>query len=273
MLRAALADRFAVERAAAVAAEVGASAGPLRSGATFALALTVAASAPDLPHTDLVTLGKLGAWICALDDTVDRGDIDDDTFDLHVSHYEGLVYGDFAFDPIARLFVDVLAALRRAPLGPTLWPRFSLQLCASLRAMRWEHAAMRAHGVSIEAYLAHARDSICVGFVVTAAAMLIGERAILDHIAQFLAAQRHGAMAVRLANDAASWDRERAEGVINIQRFGVGRADIDRMIATEIAAMEAELLGLPPRTSEFLVRLVGLMVAIYRRGDLDTVVM
>ncbi len=255
-----------------------------RTRATHGVSLATAASAPTLDLAGLITLGKLGAWICAFDDLADGASIDDDGLDLRIAQYEALTAGDacpeLAFDPIARLFLDVLEDLRSAPLGPSLWPLFSRQLSESLRAMQWERDAMARRSarerVPLEVYLHHASDSVCVAIVATAAAMLLGERAVLDRLPALVTAQRHSCAAVRIANDEASWRREQQEGSANVRALGLDEAelDLDQRTAAELAGLELSLIPLrlaAPNTCDLIQRLTDVLVTLYRSGDLDSV--
>jgi len=270
---------------AAVRTSTGTWAELFRAEAFHGLALVVAISAPDLDAADLVTLGKLGAWICAFDDMVDDGVITDDELALRIAQYELLVCGhacpELAFDPVARTLTEVLDALWCAPLGRSLWPLLTSQLVTSCKAMRWERSATTAqragHDTSLDLYLRHRANSICIGLVTTAAAMLIGEPATLACIPAVLTAQRHAATAVRIANDLATWSRKQTEGSpVNALLFtnGAGsdllqaRAESERR---SLAFVLGNLHPSIPRTAAFLERLTACMMAIYRRGDLTDV--
>lgn len=283
-----LADPAVLQRArdieSAVAAATGSWRALFRSEALRALCLMVASSAPSLPTRDLVTLGKLGAWICAFDDFADDASVDEAELALRISQYELLICGhespELAFDPIAGMFIEILDALRAAPLGPSLWPLFSTQLMASLQGMLWERSAATerraGHLTSIDVYLRHASESICVGLVGTAAAMLLGETTALSHISLLLTAERHAATVVRIANDEATSTREQAEANVNV--FGLcSPEDILRLPVyadAERNALSVSLarLGLAlPLTARFLRRLTDLFLDVYTRGDLTDV--
>jgi hypothetical protein len=264
---------------------VHASLGPwtpwFRPAALPGLTMTVAVTAPELPFASQVVLAKLGAWICAFDDLVDHGALADDELALRIGQYQQLAcYGcpEIAFDPIARLCAEVLDALVSAPLGQQLWQQLSAQLIATCAGMLGERqllAQQRAgRRVSAEQYLHHGADSVAIGLATTAAAILIGEPRVVEQLGALRCAQRHAAIAVRLANDLATWTRERAEGSsANVLSFAgdEARSEIDARIDRELqscAIAIRPLAALAPMTAAFVTRFAGVLVATYRRGDL-----
>ena len=254
-----------------------------RDEALDALIDVVLASTPGLPVRHQLTLVKLAVWICAFDDFADAVDVEDDALDLRIAQYVDMLAGhaceELAFDPVADLLREVLAELSAAPLGPALRPLFDAQLVDALHAMRWERDAVSRHrrgiAVSLEDYLRCTSDSICFAIAATAAAILVGERAVLAAIPELVAAQRHASVAVRLANDRASWHREQAEHSANVYRFGSPRtlAMLDDRIACESSAAARQLSRLhgAPHTVEAISGLCGQLLAVYRVGDLDGV--
>lgn len=256
-----------------------------RPDAVNGLAFVVATSAPDLDDHDLATLGKLGAWICAFDDFFDDSEVSNDEITLRIAQYEQLISVGYCpeleFDPVARMLGEVLEELSEAPLGRSLWPLFSTQLLASCEAMRWERTAAleQARGLQtpLDVYLHHATDSICVAFVVTAAAMLIGETGTLSQVSALLAAERHCATAVRISNDLATWSREKTEAsAANAFLFaGTGGSDHLRIrTSAELHSLSRALEKVRPAaplTASFIRRFTNCFIALYRRGDLSDV--
>lgn len=256
-----------------------------RPDALLGLAHVVASSAPDLRDGELVVLAKLGAWICAFDDMVDDSDIADEDIVLRIEQYARLLCDyecpELAFDPVAAMLRDVLDSLTSAPLARSLWPLFVSQFMDSCHAMRWERstAAMSRNGVAtpLQTYLEHAADSICVGFVVTATVMLIGETTALSHVPELLAAQRHSAMVVRIANDLATWPREQHErSAANAMLFVAEASEqvLRDRIETELRLLSCALVKLEsnlPLTADFIRRFTDNFVALYRKGDLGDV--
>jgi hypothetical protein len=255
-----------------------------RADAFQGLALAVATAAPTLDTCELVTLAKLGAWICAIDDVIDDAAIDDAALTERIEQYEMLARylhcAELAFDPIARMFCDVRDELQRAPLAARLWPLFSKQLSQSLRAMHWARSAARAKragaDVSVDDYLIHAADSICVGVAATAAAMFLGEDALLAHLPCFLGAQRHASILVRIANDRATWAREQSEGAANILLFLERRdeAPLTARVRAEqrwLASVLGQLRAVAPDTAAFVANFTDFFLTMYRHGDLSDV--
>ena len=82
-----------------------------RTRATHGVSLATAASAPTLDLAGLITLGKLGAWICAFDDLADGASIDDDGLDFCIVQYEVLIVGgvclELVFDFVVGFFFGV----------------------------------------------------------------------------------------------------------------------------------------------------------------------
>jgi hypothetical protein len=273
-------------RVGEIVASVRTSTGPwvelFRPDAMLGLATVVTVSAPELAHRDLVTLTSLGAWICAFDDMVDDSDVGDVEIEARIAQYEQLIHqSDFpalVVDPLAEVLKGVLDALGRAPLGRPLWPLLASQLVTACRAMRWERAAAAAHirgwRTPLEIYLQHGADSICVGFVLTAAAMLIGEPAALSRVPALQIAQRHSAMAVRIANDLATWPREQTEVFAANALAFAGEASVDSLrarIDAERRALALALAGVSPalpRTAAFIRRFTDCFVTLYSHGDL-----
>jgi hypothetical protein len=259
-----------------VRASVGSSIELFRPEAIEGLATIVAASAPTLPHRELVTLCKLGAWICAFDDAVDSGELDDDALELRIAQYDQLVRTrdcpELAFDPMARLLGEVLDELASTPISRPLWPLFVDQLGAACEAMRWERSAPAA--TALEDYLHHAARSSCVAFVVTAAAMLIGEPATLRVLPALQVAEHHSATIVRIANDLATWLREQTERcAANALRFTrdpeLLRAHGSHAQAGLVTALER--LAEVPVLAAFVSRFTTCFVTLYAHGDLTDV--
>lgn len=277
-------------RAAAIEAELYAWAGEstevFRSGAFHGVAVGLAVSAPQLAERDLVTLGLLGIWVCAFDDLIDHGALTLDDVAAQVALHERLATGQDATapatDPIARTFAAALERLWAGPLGPALRPLLASQLVAACEAMRWERVAVdavrRGDDVSIDTYLRHGSNSICVAVLSTAAAMLLGETACVRHVPALLEAQRAAAAAVRIANDVATWSREREEHTsANVLAFAGERATESLRDRTEreLAHLRTVLDRLAfdiPATAGFLDRLTAFFLRVYGRArDLDDV--
>ena len=147
------------------------------------LALAIASSAPELAATDLMTLGELAAWLCAFHESLDG--VPATYVDQRIARYQALVCraaaSSLAGDRAASMLIDVLVALRAAPLGGSLWPLFSTQLAATLEGR-------------------HGGAASYIGTLTTAAAMLIGEP-MAANVSSLLAAQRHAAIVLRLARE------------------------------------------------------------------------
>ncbi|HEY5946319.1 MAG TPA: terpene synthase family protein [Kofleriaceae bacterium] len=228
---------------------------PDPSQAVPGLALAIAASAPELSSRDLLVLGKLGIWICAFDDYVENPRTDADEVEERIACYEALVCRNDARglgeDKSAGLLIDVLDALRVAPLGASLWPLFATQLATSLEATRWEIGAR-----DLETYVAHATESSFISVVTTAAAMLIGEPRVTAHIPSLLTAQRHAAAVLRLANQLSTGHRDPQR----VQQMMSERLNVAGSL-TKLAAA--------PATAAFILRFTDFFVALHDETGSD----
>lgn len=241
----------------------------------------VVASTPSLQVGHQLTLVKLAVWICAFDDFADAPDVDDETLDLRIRQYTDMLRDrpcpELAFDPVAQLLREVLTDLDAAPLGGVLRPLFNAQLADAMSAMRWERDALSRHRrglpIPLTEYVKHGSDSICFAPPLTAIAILIGERTILGAIPDLLLAERHACIAVRLANDRASWRREQREDSANVCRFASARtvASLGDRITDEQTALAIQLSRLQhaPETSSAIDRMCTSLLAVYRDRDLD----
>lgn len=285
MTAVALSPRTAPDRSVAIEFAMRRSMEPwiqlFRPEAFRVLAQTVAVAAPELDDCDLTTLATLGAWICAFDDFADDASVSDDELGLRIAQYDLLLRGrscaELAFDPVANTFKRVLCELRAAPLGEALWPVFTGQLVAAFRAMQWERAAhgarRRGETVSLDRYMNQATDSICFHVAATAGAMMLGDSCVPFHLAELLRAQRHGAAALRIANDFASWTREQREDSANAFALvhGAEHPYLAERHGRELVAFASALDALPrslAATTRFTRRLGLSLIEIYRHGDL-----
>jgi hypothetical protein len=275
-----------VEVEGAVREALGDCATWFRSDALPGLAFATVAAGPELPFAAQLVLAKLGAWICAFDDLVDCGGLDDDALARQLRCYEQLTFGvarEPAADPVVRLCASVIDSLMGARLGASLSQLLFSQLIGTCEGMRRERQLLlqRRAGAPITAahYLGQAADSVGIGLATTAAAILIGEEPLLGRLPSFRQAQRHAAMAVRLANDLATWSRDQAEETsANLFTFlgehERARAAVEDGIERELDRCAVALDALAadaPVTSRFVARLTTVLVATYRRGDLDQV--
>lgn len=249
-----------------------------RRDSFHAIAFVVASAAPSLGLDDQLVIAKLGAWVCAFDDYADHATTDASELAMRVDQYVGILVDrdcpELAFDPIARLFTDVIEALREAPAADTLWPLFSSQIRASLNAMKWEQTVARHHeNVDFDEYLRYASDSSCVRPIVTAAAMLLHEEELVVHLPRVLVAQQHASIAVRMANDCASSLREQNESAANALSLFC-ETDRDALMSRaerEVVDLRTCLSRLPSSVSSiayFLERFTVLLLNCYRCGDL-----
>jgi hypothetical protein len=229
----------------------------------------IAVAAPTMDLDGQVALAKLGAWIRAFDDFVDDRDNDHATVALYVELYQQLITRfdcpALAQDPLARFLVEVLDELSLRHGARALWPVFATQMLASLDAMLWERSV---HRVSLAAYLSKASESVFVKPMVTAAAILFEDEGL--PLQALLAAERHAAVAIRIANDRATRAREQDEGAANVFVCAPGELHaLDTRMADELNALVPELMELQAcSTAEFLAVFTTKLLELYGAGQL-----
>lgn len=215
---------------AAVTADLGAwgRAHPVLAPVRFpAIAISMAAAAPHLQPAQLALMARIPAWIYAIDDAFDRGDIPAAERAECVRRYTALARGEPVRlsggrerDACGAPLAEVVAALRARPLWGRLGPAWGEACRRMLQGMAFEcdaAEAMRA-GVpppALHTYLRHARYSIGVHPFVTAAWMLEGDPRGADHLPALQSLARAAGLAVRLANDLRTHEKECEEGNLN----------------------------------------------------------
>lgn len=251
-----------------------------RADSLEAIARTVAETCPWLGVDQLVTLGKVGVWICGFDDLVDAHDVPVHELELRVQQYvacaSGILPPEVGFDPLALLLVDLTDHLRRMCREPPLWRTWLEQFEKMLDAMVWGRAVGGARaverGIDLESYLDRARHSIGMGCAVTAGWILLGE-ATTDRLPRLLEALAHASLAVRLANDVQTWAREQQEGSINaLAIVGDGAQPMLLSRCREEMATLHQLAGADAaagsRAAAMLIRFAQFFVDLYAEGDL-----
>lgn len=248
-----------------------------------ALALSIARSAPWLPAADLAVLADLILFIFAVDDLADEGDLSIDDLAHRFEQYAACLAGrgcpELAFDPIARGASSIAARLLAAPLGEALSQAWAARVSEFLSSMITEKqmsAGLAARqAITLEDYLAAARQTVGVALVSTAAWMLIGEAPLASAFPALRAAERHLSCAARLANDLRSQEREREEGSANalfVMGPG-GEPALRRLMADELSRGEALLAQRPrgtDRSASFLMRFVEFVISLYATHDFHT---
>jgi hypothetical protein len=227
-----------------------------RSGEFRVLAQVVVAAAPALDVDGQIALTKLGAWICGVDDLIDRPGVRDADIAREVERYEQITAGGGAGDPVGRLFVDVIDALGARPAAAALYPVFARQIVQALDAMRLGSAK-----IPLAEYLRSAAESILVKPVVTAAAILFGDAVELPAL---LAAECHLATAIRIANDRATHGREVHEHAVNV--FVACDATEDELLAIQARALgelDTAADRLPAAMADFVRAFAAQMIGVY----------
>lgn len=244
-------------------AEVEGDEATFRPERIHAVSACVVASAPWLRVRELLTLAKLGLWICAFDDLADERIVGVAELDGRASRYlacaRGRIPAIVAADPLARMMRDIGKSLRATDPDPIVWRRWLAELRAMMAAMSWERRA--ADGVVEPAeYLRHAVDSIGVGVAALAAWMLIGGRGLPGRLMDMKA---RCALVVRLANDLQTIERERRERSLNVLLFV---ADRDQVVSRCRAELSKITRTRRSRRAEFLCRFTHFFVELYFGG-------
>jgi hypothetical protein len=207
-----------------------------------AMAISGAAVSPWRTPAEVIPCVRMYLWIFAFDDYVENlapGDdarLDDlmrrcaDVVRGHRDHSHWLltVLSDWQRDLAAR------------PLYPALSELWIEKFDSMLDSMRWEWEAARTgrrDEVGLHEYLAHA-DSIAIWVTVVPRWITYGGDDVLDHLDTLVAALGEYVVASRLANDLASFARERDKlGNNNVLRYGVSPDWVETEIARHVNAV------------------------------------
>jgi hypothetical protein len=237
------------------------------------VALANANAAPWCTADQLTVANRTALWLCAVDWRIDHLSRSAEEADAVVARCLDVAggrepapddaLGAFLAELRDRLAPGAHAGAWRAELGRVLG--------AMARERRWalDHSA-GGPPPSVEDYLANA-DSFASTFVNVSHWIALGEAATLAHLPDLTAAGRDVQLILRLANDLATFEREKASGDLNILLLGVDRAEVTaRMagLADDCLRTLEGLSGHCPREAEYLARQLGFTSGFYRVGDL-----
>ena len=222
--------------------------------------------------------GRISVWTYAMDDHVERDVATaaelDDLFDrcrtiVRTGEQD-------ATHPLLACFSTLQAELARQPVYPELAALWEQRFDACLRAMRYDWIVGRcredgAESVSgIEEYLEHA-DSILIWLVHLPRWIMYGGSHLVDELDTLIPALDDVTVAVRLANDLAtfSWEKEE-RGQNNILMYGASPDWVRAEIASRMAAVRQRLEPLTDRDfrpAAGVVRLAEWSVGVYTLTD------
>jgi uncharacterized protein YgfB (UPF0149 family) len=214
-----------------------------------AMAISGAAVGPWRPPAEVIPCMRMYLWIFAFDDyveTVAPGDAAQ--LDGLMRRIAGVVRGgrDDSHWLLTTLS-DLQADLAEWPLYPALAGLWIEKFDATLDSTRWEWEmalSERPDDVDLRDYLAHA-DSISAWVSVLPRWITYGGDGLLDHLDALVAALAEYVVADRLANDLASFARERDQpGTDNVLHYGVSSDWVQAEIARRVQAVHRLLDGL-----------------------------
>lgn len=220
---------------------------------------------------------RMGAWVCAADDHVERDVTDLAELDDFIDRCNTVVRTGNRDDshPLLVSLSGWQADLTNAPLYPALAALWACKFAACLRAMRydWVVGLARTGGgpaADVEEYLANA-DSISVWQVHLPKWMSADEPELVDNLDVLVPALDGIAVVARLANDLAGYTRERAQPrENNVLMYGVTPEWVRAEIDCRLDAIRIQLADLAARDhlpAVGLRRLADWTVGIYARTD------
>ncbi|WP_157879968.1 terpene synthase family protein [Streptomyces natalensis] len=195
---------------------------------TLTAAFGAAVAAPWLP-VEAIQLGvRAGVWLTAFDDRIDTEAYDAGSAGRAFDRYRRTALGaePDAADPLntalAQLAVDIERQQWGAVVGP-LWRSTVANTLIAMAADRAYATAVRDGGSppGIEEYLRIGARSSGLDFTVVPLWAAMPDADMPCFLPVLTRAMPHACMALRLANDVAGQDRERAEGVVNAVSLGM----------------------------------------------------
>ncbi|HEX3589058.1 MAG TPA: terpene synthase family protein [Pseudonocardiaceae bacterium] len=222
--------------------------------------------------------GRMGAWVCAADDHVERDVTELAELDEFIDRCDTVVRTGRQDDsrPLLASLSRWQRELADEPLYPKLADLWERKFAACLRAMRydWLVGSARADGTgtaaTVDEYLDNA-DSISVWQVHLPRWISSGRADLVDHLDVLVPALDDIAVVGRLANDLAGYSRERTQPrENNVLMYGVSPEWVRTEIDSRLGAVRRRLADLvvrdhPPAVG--LVRLAEWTVGIYAHTD------
>lgn len=222
--------------------------------------------------------GRMGVWVCAIDDYIEREVASIEELDEFIERCDAVLRTGKRDDggPLLASLSGIQEDLAAEPLYPRLAELWERKFASCLGAMRydWIIGTARANGEdpppSIEEYLRHA-DSISVWQVHFPRLLCSATTDLLEHLDVLVPALDEVAVVSRLANDLAGYDRERDDPrENNALMYGVSPDWVRDEIDARLASVRDRLAGLVARGHHGaigVVRLADWTVGMYRRTD------
>lgn len=254
-----------------------------------AIAISVAAAAPHLEPAQLALLARIPACIFALDDAFDRGVIRPAQRQGCVHRYAALARaeppgraGGGATDAYGAPLAEVTASLRTWPLWGRLGPAWEEAGRRLLEGMAFEcdaAEAIRAGALppALHTYLRQARYSIGVHSFVIGAWLVGDDPRAADRLPTLLALASAAGLAIRLANDLRTYEKECEEGNLNALMLLAARtpdaeAAVRSLLRRAVAHLRrraAPLQDLP--AVRLTTRVTAFAVDLYAEHDFHTI--
>ncbi|MEU1054311.1 terpene synthase family protein [Streptomyces sp. NPDC005876] len=242
-----------------------------------ALAITAAAISPWRPAPELCPAAPMCAWTFALDDHVEQTVSGLAELDDLFGRCATIVRTGTADDshPLLTALSAWQAELSRQPGYPALAGLWTEKFAKALDGMRYDWTTGRARENGSAApdaaeYLRHA-DSVLVWITHMPRWITTDRSTLLDHLPLLGAALDHVMVAVRLANDLATYSWERAQpGQNNILMYDVTAEQVRAAIASASEAARRTLAPLLARScppAHEILRLLDWSVAFYAVAD------
>jgi hypothetical protein len=212
-----------------------------------AMAFSCAAVSPWRKPAEVAPCVRMCVWICAFDDYIERSELTQ--LDDMLRRCANIVGGQGSDD--SHWLLTALSGWQRdlvsRPLYPALAGLWAEKFESMLRGMRHEWLAGRNTQRDISGvaeYLAHA-DSVAVWMTHLPRWLTYGDSAVLDHLDVLVSAFSDYVVASRLANDLASFSRERDQpGNDNVLMYGVSPDWVEGEIARRAEAAAQRLADL-----------------------------
>ena len=239
------------------------------------IALTESMVQPWAGAEAMVLPGRMAMWVCAMDEAVERDFTELDKLDEFIDRCNAVVRTGRRDDSTMLLaalsgWQQDLAGRPGYPALAELWER---KFAACMRAMRydWVVGMARANGTgetsTVEEYLDHA-DSISIWQV----HLPCWADAPVEHLETLVPALDDVAVVCRLANDLASYARERADPrENNVLMYGVSPDWVRSEIENRLGAVRgrlAELVAADHLPAVGVLRRAEWAIGLYARADL-----
>ena len=244
---------------------------------TLALANTF--SAPWLEVDELRITNRVALWNFGVDSMVD--DVATSPIEAETIARQCLAVADgaepLAGEPASEFLADIRDEMASAPAFPALqatWrEELRRMLVAMLREREWRTACeadVDSPRPTLKEYLHAATDSVGFSFVFVTHWIATSRPEEIERAEAVVAAGRKVERLLRLLNDLATVDRDRASGDLNLLMLGATRADVTQSIDAIVDHRHVLLQPVwacHPRLATFLERQIGFNVGLYRLVD------